>query len=561
MTHNVAVNNHKKRFVIIGGVAGGMSAATRLRRLDPIADIIVFEKSGFVSYANCGLAYLVGGVITDEDRILLQTPESLGLRFNIQVNVGSEVIQIDRAAKVITVRDRTKTTDEVRLESYDYLIISTGASPARPPIEGLEGALTLRNVEDARSMMAAILPTTKRAVVIGGGFIGLEVAENLLHRNLEVAIVETADHLLPPLDIEMVAPLERAARALGVEVLTSTSVEKIDHGMKLVKLSNGSSLPFDIVVASAGVRPNAKLAAEAGLEIGALGGIVVDQDLRTSDPSIFAVGDVIEKSDFFDESDSLIPLANVANRQGRRVADVIVLGHKSDAKVAIGTAIISAFGVTVASTGWSERKLASRNIAYEAIHSHPNSHATYYPGAREMAIKVLYRPTGELLGAQIVGSDGVDKRIDVLATALGNGMAVDELAELELAYAPQFGSAKDPINLIGYIGENRLRHGAQAVYFSQIEDLIEEGKEFIDVRTPEEFAAGTIPGSKNIPLDEILQRLEEIESSDPIVFCKVGQRGHNAAMFLNGLGIKARNLDGGITTYNDFLETSRGRRM
>ncbi len=559
MAEAAEMNGPKKRYVIIGGVAGGMSAATRLRRLDPIADIVVFEKSGFVSYANCGLPYLVGGVITDEDRILLQTPESLGLRFNIEVNVGTEVLRIDRDAKKIEVREKSSSKEAVRVEPYDYLIISTGASPARPPIEGLDGALTLRNVEDAREMMAAIVPSTKHAVVIGGGFIGLEVAENLLHRNLKVTIVEAADHLLPPLDIEMVAPLERAARKLGVEVLTSTSVEKIDHKKKLVTLSNGRDLQFDLVVASAGVRPNAKLAADAGLKIGTLGGIVVDEDLRTSDPSIFAVGDVIEKSDFFDESDSLIPLANVANRQGRRAADVIVLGHKGGAKVAIGTAIISAFGVTIASTGWSERKLVSRQIAHEVIHSHPNSHATYYPGAKEMAIKVLYRPTGELLGAQIIGSDGVDKRIDVLATAIGNGMKVNELAELELAYAPQFGSAKDPINLIGYIGENRLMHGAQAVYFNQIEDLIEEGKELIDVRTPAEFSAGTIPGSKNIPLDEIFERLDEIETSDPIVFCKVGQRGHNAAMFLNGLGIKARNLDGGITTYNDFLEVTRGR--
>lgn len=560
MTKDQASDNQKKRYVIIGGVAGGMSAATRLRRLDPLADIVVFEKSGFVSYANCGLPYLVGGIITDEDRILLQTPESLSTRFNIHVNVGTEVLRIDRKAKVVEVHDRSQPKDKVRLEPYDYLIISTGASPARPPIEGLDGALTLRNVEDARGMMAAILPSTKSAVVIGGGFIGIEVAENLLHRNLDVTIVEAADHLLPPLDIEMVAPLERAARALGVKVLTSTSVEKIDHENKIVKLSNGYELPFDLVVASAGVRPNAQLAKDAGLKIGTLGGIVVDDDLRTSEPTIFAVGDVIEKSDFFDESDSLIPLANVANRQGRRAADVIVLGRKGDAKVAIGTAIISAFGITVASTGWSERKLVGRQIAFEAIHSHPNSHATYYPGAKEMAIKVLYRPSGELLGAQIVGSDGVDKRIDVLATALGNGMKVDELAELELAYAPQFGSAKDPINLIGYIGENRLHNGAKTVYFNQVEELIEENHELIDVRTPVEFAAGTIPGAKNIPLDEIFQRIGEIESGNPIVFCKVGQRGHNAAMFLNGLGIEARNLDGGITTYNDYLEVTRGKR-
>ena len=560
MTEVVKSNSSKTRYVIIGGVAGGMSAATRLRRLDPNGDIVVFEKSGFVSYANCGLPYLVGGIITDEDRILLQTPESLSVRFNIQVNVGTEVLRIDRDAKYVEVRDRSQPNDEVRLEHYDYLIISTGASPSRPPIAGLEHALTLRNVEDARAMMAAIAPSTKHAVVIGGGFIGLEVAENLLHRNLDVTIVEAADHLLPPLDIEMVAPLERAARSLGVAVLTSTSVETIDHNEKVVKLSSGHEVSFDLVVASAGVRPNARLAAEAGLAIGALGGIVVDDDLRTSDPSIFAVGDVIEKSDFFDESDSLIPLANVANRQGRRAADVIVLGRKADAKVAIGTAIISAFGVTVASTGWSERKLINRRIAYEAIHSHPNSHATYYPGAREMAIKVLYRPTGELLGAQIVGSDGVDKRIDVLATALACRMKVEELAELELAYAPQFGSAKDPINLIGYIGENRIRNDSRVIYFNEVEELIEEGKELIDVRTPAEFAAGTIPGSKNIPLDEILQRIDEVETNDPIVFCKVGQRGHNAAMFLNGLGIKASNLDGGITTYNDYLEVTRGRK-
>ena len=534
------------RVIIVGGVAGGMSAATRLRRLDNDAEIIVFEKSGYVSYANCGLPYFVGGVIENEDSLLLQTPQSLLERFNLDVRVNHEVTAIDAAAKRVNVHRLDE--DETFELDYDYLILSPGASPIIPPVPGIERALALRTVEDVERMAAALDRAARHAVIIGGGFIGVEIAENLTERGVATTIVEAADQLLAPLDPEMAQLVADEMERHGVDVRLSNTVTAITP--TAVQVHSGDVIPADLVVVAIGVRPDVSLARGAGLAIGASGGVAVDEFNRTSDHSIYAIGDVAEKSDALDGAATLVPLANVANRHGRVVADHLT-GRLVRPRTTIGTAIVKVFDLTIAATGWNEKRLAAAGRPALAIHTHPSSHAGYYPGARAMALKIMVEPTtGEILGAQGVGTEGVDKRIDVLATAIRGDISAPELADLELAYAPPFCSAKDPVNILGYVAENVLSGLVKTVQWSEIEGYRARGAQLVDVRTSGEYLRGTVPGATNMPVDEIRERYRELETGEIVVICQVGQRGHTATRLLNELGFDARNLDGGYKTWS-----------
>lgn len=534
--------------VIIGGVAGGMSAATRLRRLDENAEIVVLERSGHVSFANCGLPYYVGGVIPDRNALLLQTPSSLSARFGIDVRVDSEAISIDRVAKSVKVHNLA--TAEHYLENYDQLILAPGASPFVPPIPGAERALTLRNIADTDAMASRVEAVLARpeptAVIMGGGFIGVELAENLTERGLKVTIVELAEQLLAPLDIEMAALVEKHLVKRGVGVLTGASVTEV--GTDFVELSTGARLPADLVVAAIGVRPETGLAEAAGLELGERGGILVDAHQHTSDPSIFAVGDAVVKIDAITGGQSLVPLAGPANRHGRLVADVIA-GRDVAANPVMGTAIVGAFGLVAAATGWTEKRAVAAGRKARIIHTHPANHAGYYPGAEAMSLKlVVDAETDAILGAQGVGGAGVDKRIDVIATAMRGGLTASGLADLELAYAPQFGSAKDPVNMLGFIAENQRGGLIETLQWHEVSAEVAKGVQLIDVRTPTEFARGTVDGAVNIPVDDLRSRIDEVEKN-VIVHCQVGLRGYLAARTLAQHGRRVRNLDGGYRTW------------
>ena len=534
--------------VIIGGVAGGMSAATRLRRLDENAQIVVLERSGHVSFANCGLPYYIGDVITDRDALLLQTPSSLKARFGIDVRVNSEALSIDRGAKSVAVRN--VATGEQYSLNYDSLILAPGAAPFVPPIPGVERALTLRNIADTDEMAAAVDAALARpeptAVIMGGGFIGVELAENLTERGLKVTIVELADQLLAPLDVEMAALVEKHLVKQGVGVITGASVTEVCADS--VALSTGVVLPADLVVAAIGVRPETGLAEAAGLELGERGGILVDDHQRTSDPSIFAVGDAVVKRDVISGAEALVPLAVPANRHGRLVADVIA-GRTVAAKPVLGTAIVGAFGLAAAATGWTEKRARAAGRKVRVIHTHPANHAGYYPGAEGMSLKlVIDAETDAILGAQGVGGTGVDKRIDVIATAMRGGLTASDLADLELAYAPQFGSAKDPVNMLGFIAENMRDGLSETVQWHEVENEVGEGVQLIDVRTPAEYARGTVDGAVNIPVDDLRERIGEV-AQDVIVHCQVGLRGYLAARTLAQHGRRVRNLDGGYRTW------------
>lgn len=550
--------------VIVGGVAGGMSAATRLRRLDEKAEIVVLERSGHVSFANCGLPYYVGGVIQQRTALLLQTPQSLKARFGIDVRVESEVTSIDRAAKTVSVHNLSTGVEYT--ESYDSLVLAPGAAPFVPPIPGVERALVLRNIADTDKMAEAVdellsraerervraavdedvADTTPTAVIMGGGFIGVELAENLTDRGLKTTIVELADQIMAPLDVEMAALVEKNLAAHGVTVITGASVTSVEADT--VTLSTGQSLAASLVIAAIGVRPETGLAAAAGLELGERGGILVDEHQRTSDPSIFAVGDAVVKRDALTGGQALVPLAGPANRHGRLVADVIA-GRPVSAAPVLGTAVVGAFGQIAAATGWTEKRSLAAGRRIRVIHTHPANHAGYYPGAQGMALKlVVDADTDAILGAQGVGGVGVDKRIDVIATAMRGGITASELTDLELSYAPQFGSAKDPVNMLGYIAEN-LRDGlTETIQWHEIADEVAKGTQVIDVRTPSEYARGTVDGAVNIPVDDLRARLDEV-ADDVIVHCQVGLRGYLAARTLTQHGRHVRNLDGGYRTW------------
>ncbi len=536
----------RKRVVIVGGVAGGMSTATRLRRLDADAEITVLERSGHVSFANCGLPYFVGGLIEKEDDLTLQTPEQLFARFRLDVRVNDEVVAIDRAAHTVAARSTLSGEEEVL--AYDKLVLSMGAAPVRPPIPGYDRARTLRTVEDAARLASDVGTAPRTAVVIGAGFIGLEMAENLVGQGIDVTIVEATPQVLPPLDPELAILVRDELEAHGAHVETGATVASIDE--RTVTLADGRVLPADLVVGAIGVRPDVALARLAGLEVGPSGGIAVNDANQTDDPDIYAVGDAIEKSDAVSHATSLIALANVANRHGRRVADHIA-GRPSHSVGSLGTAIVKVFDVVAATVGWSERRLRAAGRPCRCIHSHPFDHATYYPGATRMAAKLIFDPgDGTILGAQIVGGHGVDKRIDVIATAMAAGMTAGRLADLELAYAPPFSSAKDPVNLLGYMAENVLSGDCDIVAPDELDELVDQGWQVIDVRTDKEHAAGAIPGSVNIPVDTLREHLGALGAGPFVVYCEVGQRGHTATTLLHELGVKARNLDGGYRTWS-----------
>ncbi|WP_262851648.1 FAD-dependent oxidoreductase [Mumia quercus] len=543
--------SQQRRTVIVGGVAAGMSAATRLRRNDEHRHIVVLERGPHVSFANCGLPYHVGGVIEERDELLLQTPASLAARFGLDVRTRHEVAAIDRERRVVSVRDLE--SGETYEESYDELVLATGARAVRPPLPGIDRAHTLRDLDDMDAILAQLDGSSgaraRTAAVVGAGFIGLELAENLAHRGLDVALVEREAQVLPPLDVEMALLVGQRLRENGIDVRTSAAVTRIDDAS--VRLDDETVLPADLVVTAVGVVPESGLAARAGLAVSERGGVEVDSQQRTNDPAIFAVGDVAVKRDAMTGEGTLVPLAQTANRQGRLVADVIA-GRDVVAPPVLGTAVVGAFGLTAAMVGWSEKRLRAAGRPVRVIHTHPSDHAGYYPGARAMALKLLVDPTTDaILGAQGVGEAGVDKRIDVIATAMRGCLRASDLADLELAYAPQYGSAKDPVNMLGMVADNLAAGLTETVQWHEVEAATRDGATVVDVRTPGEYASGSLPGALNVPLDELRERHEELPDGRLVVTCAVGQRGHTASRLLRQLGRgDVANLDGGYRTWS-----------
>lgn len=538
------------KIIIVGGVAGGMSAATRLRRLKEDAEIIIFEKGPFVSFANCGLPYYVSGEIAEREDLLVQTPESLKARFNLDVRPFHEVTAISPNQHTVTVRHDGKEFTE----SYDKLILSPGAKPFVPPIEGLETAentYTLRNVPDLDEIMLALEKQPKEAVVIGAGFIGLEMAENLRKRGLKVTIVEKAPHVLPPLDEEMAAFVQAELLKNGIQVMTSQSATRFEEKGQVIVLENGQKIASDVTILSVGVQPENALAQAAGIELGLRGGILVNERYETSQPDIYAVGDAIVVKQEITGEDALISLASPANRQGRQVADVIA-GVARKNKGSIGTAIVRAFDMTAASTGLSERILRMNGLPYRVIHVSGKDHAGYYPGATDVTLKLLFEPTsGKIYDAQGVGKKGVDKRIDILATAIKGNLTIFDLLELEFTYAPPFGSAKDPVNMLGYAALNLVEGLSDNIQWYELEEELAAGKKFLDVRTTSEFQQGHLKvDTVHIPLNELRERLGELDKlQDYIVSCHSGLRSYIAERILKQAGFSVKNLDGAFVLY------------
>ena len=554
-----------KRIVVVGGVAGGMSAAARLRRLDESASIVVLERGADVSFANCGLPYHVGGEIHDRSSLLLHTPETLRASLDLDVRTRHEVVRIDPTARTVVVRDLVAGTDYT--EPYDALVLATGAEPIVPPIPGVDRpqVRTLRTVPDADVLREMLDDGARRAVVIGAGFIGLETVEAFRHRRLDVALVELAPQVLPAIDADLASLIETELHHHGVDVRTGTAVVAIEdpvldprpvdgvpagHAVDVV-LDDGSRLPADLVLLGVGVRPSTALARAAGLELSPQGAVVVSPSQQTSDPHIWAVGDAIQVHDAVTGVPGVVPLAGPANRQGRTAADAI-MGRPARSRPVLGTAIVRVFGVTAAVTGPTSRKLRAAGVEHHVVHLHPGNHAGYYPGAEQMHLTVLFRPDGRLLGAQAVGGSGVDKRIDVLATALRAGMTVDDLAELELAYAPPFGSAKDPVNMAGFLGQNVL-DGTLRLWSCAQADPVMDGRALgLDVRSRREFSRGHLPGAVNVPHTELRERLDEVlevAAGRPIrLICESGFRSYLAHRVLSSYGVDSASLDGGMMT-------------
>jgi NADPH-dependent 2,4-dienoyl-CoA reductase/sulfur reductase-like enzyme/rhodanese-related sulfurtransferase len=544
-----------KRVVVVGGVAGGMSAAARLRRLDETASIVVLERGADVSFANCGLPYHVGGEIPRRSDLLLHTPETLRAALDLDVRVRHEVVSIDRDARTVEVRDLV--AGATYTEPYDALVLATGAAPIVPPLPGVEHRVvrTLRTVPDADVLRDMLAAGARRAVVIGAGFIGLETVEAFRLRGLDVALVELAPQVLPAIDADLAHLVEEELRAHDVDVRTGAGVTAIeesasDHAVDVV-LADGSRLPADVVLLGVGVRPATELAAAAGLELSPQGAVVVTPSQQTSDSSIWAVGDAIQVHDFVTGAPGVVPLAGPANRQGRVAADAI-MGRPSQSRPVMGTAIVRVFGLTAAVTGPTSRRLRAAGVEHHVVHLLPNNHAGYYPGAEAIHLTVLFSPDGALLGAQAVGRAGVDKRIDVLATALRAGFTVDDLAELELAYAPPFGSAKDPVNMAGFLGQNVL-DGTLVLWSAlDVEDHLEDSTLLLDVRSPAEFAAGHLPGAVNVAHTALRERLDEVialADGRPVrSICESGFRSYLAHRILVAHGIDSASLDGGMST-------------
>jgi NADPH-dependent 2,4-dienoyl-CoA reductase/sulfur reductase-like enzyme/rhodanese-related sulfurtransferase len=560
MTDSTANSLFSGRVLIVGGVAGGASCAARLRRLDETAEIVLFDRGPYVSFANCGLPYYVGNVISEERSLLVASAHLFRERFNIAVHTNTEVVSIDREARTLTVRDLL--TGESRLERYNALVLSPGAAPIRPPLPGLDlqGIFAVRTIPDTRQIRSWIEDNSARtAVVIGGGFIGLEMVENLLHRGLAVTVLEKLDQVMPPFDPEMAVPLMEHLRTKGVNLHLGDGLARIEQrqeaGARLtVVAESGAELPADLVILAIGVRPETALAREAGLQIGPRGAIAVDEQMRTSDPRIWAVGDAVEKLDIVTGQETVLPLAGPANREGRVAAESIA-GRKTGFRGVQATAVVGVLGLTAASTGASEKGLLRAGVTnFQKVYLHPGHHAGYYPGARPIHLKILFSvPDGRILGAQAVGEEGVEKRIDVIATAIQFNGTVHDLAETQLCYAPQYGAAKDPVNLAGMLAENVLNGDMPLADWWQ---LGTNNALLLDTREPSEFDAGHIPGAINLPLSQMRARVAELPKDREIwIYCGVGQRAYYATRFLVQHGYRPRNLPGGYTTYAAMNQT------
>lgn len=541
------------KILIVGGVAGGATAATRLRRLSEENEVIIFEKGQYVSFANCGLPYHISGTIDKRDALLLQTPESLKERYNLDVRVFTEVLSIYTDEKKISVKNLQ--TGEIYLENYDKLLLSPGAEPIKPPFEGIDSdkIYTLRNIPD----MDKIVAKTKNAqnfVVVGGGFIGLEVAENLIEAGKSVKLVELGNQVMAPVDFDIASFVHEKAKQKGLELLLNIGVEKFnDKGETIeVFLNNGTSLETDAVILAIGVKPETKLAIEAGLEIGETRGILVNEFMQTSNPDIYAVGDAIEVAHYINNKKVLIPLAWPANRQGRIVADNIVLGNQYKYTGSLGSSILKFFELSVASTGLNEKTLKKFGIPYKTAIVTRGHHAGYYPGAKNMVLKVIFDENGKIFGAQAVGEAGVDKRIDVIATAIKGNLTVYDLPEIEITYAPPFNSAKDPVNIAGYAAENILKGDLEMVNYDEFWDFVKENDAVIlDVRTSKEFSGGAIEGAININIDDLRANLEKLDKNKMYaIYCQVGLRGYLANRIMRNNGFRAVNLNGGYNLWS-----------
>lgn len=537
------------KFVIIGGVAGGMSAATRLRRLQEDAEIVVFEKGPNVSFANCGLPYYLSGEIDEREKLLIQTPESLAARFRLDVRVEHEVTAIFPETKEVEVSHG----GESRKETYDALLLSPGAKPFIPEITGLSEAknvFTVRNVPDVDAIMEKLEEQPCKAVVIGAGFIGIEVAENLKKRGLDVTIVERTPQVVPTLDEEMASFIQKELENNDVQVLTNCAVTSFEEQGNMLRLENGEMLESDLTILSVGVQPDSRLAEMAGLTLGLRGGIVVDEHYQTSDPAIFAVGDAIVVKHQITKEPALISLASPANRQGRQAADNMA-GRPRLNQGSLGTAIVRAFGQTAASTGITERQAKKAGLSFQVLHASGKDHASYYPGATDLLLKLIFHPeTGEIYGAQGIGQKGVDKRIDILATAIKGHLTVFDLPELELTYAPPFGSAKDPVNMLGYIAMNVIEGLSEMIQWHELPEELAHGKQLLDVRNKEELQKGYFPKASHIPLSELRQRLDELDKEQEyIVSCHSGLRSYLAERILKQAGFTVKNLDGAFSLY------------
>ncbi|MCD9495014.1 FAD-dependent oxidoreductase [Photobacterium carnosum] len=546
------------KIIIVGGVAGGASAAARARRLSETAEIIMFERGPFISFANCGLPYHIGGDIKDRNKLLLQTPESFLARFNVDVRTMSEVVSIDRKNKTVTINTLIDNTQYT--ESYDFLLLSPGANPIIPSIVGINNPLTysLRNITDMDRIIQAIeINKVNHATVVGGGFIGLEMMEAFHQRGIKTTLLERSDQVMMPVDREMAGFAHAEIRDKGIDLRLNTALTDVQftpdtktNDRLTLSLSNGDSLQTDILIMAIGVSPETQLAKDAGLEIGLIGGIKTNAQMQTSDPAIFAVGDAIEETDFVTQQQTVVPLAGPANRQGRIAANNM-LGRHDSYQGTQGTSICKVFDLAIAATGKNEKQLKRDGINFEKVYVHTASHASYYPGAETVSFKMLFDPiTGKILGAQAVGKDGIDKRIDIMSVAQRAGMTVDQLQHIELTYAPPFGSAKDVINQAAFVANNIINGDATPIHFDEIDNLT-ENQILLDVRNPGELSTqGYIGNAINIPVDELRHRMHELpKDKEIVIYCQVGLRGNVAYRQLVNNGFKARNLIGGYRTY------------
>ncbi|MFL1471188.1 CoA-disulfide reductase [Paraclostridium bifermentans] len=544
-----------KKVIVVGGVAGGASTAARLRRLEEDFEIIMFEKGEYISFANCGLPYYIGEVITEREKLIVQTVEAMSDKFNMDIRNLSEVIEIDKENKKVTVKNHK--TGETYDESYDVLVLSPGASPIKPHISGINDCnnlFTLRNIPDTDKIKAYVdKDTTKKAVVIGGGFIGIEMAENLVERGIDVTLVEASSQVMAPLDVEMVSTIHEHLIDHGINLILDDGVKEFKNNGKIVALNSGKEIETDLIILSIGVRPETSIAKDAGLKLNERGAIVVDEYMKTSDENIYALGDAVEILDFVNKKPTMIPLAWPANRQGRLVADNIC-GKNIKYKGTLGSSVAKIFDYTVATTGNNEKILKRLGIDYEVVHIHPNSSAGYYPGAFPIAYKMIFdKKTGKIYGAQGVGIEGVEKRIDVLATAIKANLTVFDLQDVEPCYAPPYNSAKDPVNMLGYYASNIIEGDIKTIQYHEVEEVLDRGDIVLDVRDEFELATGMIEGSINIPLGSLRKRIDEIPKDKNIyVTCQVGLRGYIACRILTQRGYKCFNIDGGIKTYSSI---------